>query len=250
MADDVDDLLRRAMATLDRETPAGYFDELPQRTLARLDAPAVDDPGDELARERAARTARAAPPGERTATGAPDARPPGRRWRVAFALAGTGLAAAVVLVLFSATRKRAADDGAGEYSARAAPSAPTGAGIHAQDKPAAAEELTTGTRHQLPESQGSGRWQQGRLSAALAFDSERGHGVVRHARRHGAVVGRGPRGQGGAAVRRDARRGLRRARREVTHVSVVERLAADLPLPAPRGGADARRRRTGHATMK
>jgi len=110
MADDVDDLLRRAMTTLDRETPAGYFDELPARTLARLDS-ALDgdgDPGDELARERAARTARAAPAGtaSQPSQGAsPEPRAPGRRrWGVALLLAGTGLAAAVAVMLFSATR--------------------------------------------------------------------------------------------------------------------------------------------------
>jgi hypothetical protein len=37
MSDDVDDLLRHAMADLDRQVPDGYFDELPGRTLARLD---------------------------------------------------------------------------------------------------------------------------------------------------------------------------------------------------------------------
>jgi hypothetical protein len=34
---DLDDQLRRAMATLDREAPPGYFDTLSARTLARLD---------------------------------------------------------------------------------------------------------------------------------------------------------------------------------------------------------------------
>ncbi len=36
MADDLDNLLRRAMKTLDDEAPSGYFDHLPDRTLARL----------------------------------------------------------------------------------------------------------------------------------------------------------------------------------------------------------------------
>lgn len=43
MSDDVDDLLRRTMATLDRQVPPGYFDTLPARTLARLDDPAIAD---------------------------------------------------------------------------------------------------------------------------------------------------------------------------------------------------------------
>src|SRR5437588_304165 len=40
MSDDVDDLPRRTMATLDRQVPDGYFDTLVSRTLLRLDAPA------------------------------------------------------------------------------------------------------------------------------------------------------------------------------------------------------------------
>jgi hypothetical protein len=43
MADDLDDLLRGAMATLDRQVPSGTFDTLAARTLARLDDPALDD---------------------------------------------------------------------------------------------------------------------------------------------------------------------------------------------------------------
>jgi outer membrane biosynthesis protein TonB len=35
--DDTDDILRAAMKTLDDETPSGYFDALPNRTLARLE---------------------------------------------------------------------------------------------------------------------------------------------------------------------------------------------------------------------
>lgn len=83
MSDQVDDLLRRAMATLDRQVPSGYFDTLADRVAARLDAPAgvaravdatavdapkvdapeiaaraVDAPAvDELARQRARRAA-------------------------------------------------------------------------------------------------------------------------------------------------------------------------------------------------
>jgi hypothetical protein len=44
MSDDTDDLdavLRRTMASLDRQAPAGYFEALPARTLARLDDPAI-----------------------------------------------------------------------------------------------------------------------------------------------------------------------------------------------------------------
>src|SRR4051812_7382192 len=56
MSDDLDELdaaLRRAMAALDREAPAGYFDALPERTLARLDDPAIGELPDEPGRLRA-----------------------------------------------------------------------------------------------------------------------------------------------------------------------------------------------------
>lgn len=38
MADEVDDLLRRTMKTLDDQVPSGYFEALPNRTLQRLEA--------------------------------------------------------------------------------------------------------------------------------------------------------------------------------------------------------------------
>jgi len=44
MSDDVDDLLKHALATLDDQAPAGYFDTLADRTLARLDGPALAEP--------------------------------------------------------------------------------------------------------------------------------------------------------------------------------------------------------------
>ncbi len=37
MSDDLDDLLRRSMKTLDDQVPSGYFDGLPNRTLLRLE---------------------------------------------------------------------------------------------------------------------------------------------------------------------------------------------------------------------
>jgi hypothetical protein len=43
MADDLDELLRRAMKSLDDQVPSGYFEGLPVRTLARLDGPPGDD---------------------------------------------------------------------------------------------------------------------------------------------------------------------------------------------------------------
>jgi hypothetical protein len=72
MTDDVDDLLRRALATLDDQAPASYFETLPDRTLARLDAvPAVV---------------------------------PLRRARRVFAVVGLGLAAAAGATLWVTTR--------------------------------------------------------------------------------------------------------------------------------------------------
>ncbi len=38
MSDDLDQLIRRSMKSLDGDTPSGYFDTLPDRTLARLEA--------------------------------------------------------------------------------------------------------------------------------------------------------------------------------------------------------------------
>ncbi len=55
MADDLDEIdaaLRRAMAALDGEPPAGYFDALPGRTLARLDDPALGELPEEPGRKR------------------------------------------------------------------------------------------------------------------------------------------------------------------------------------------------------
>ena len=37
MPDDMDDQLRAAMKTLDEQVPSGYFEDLPNRTLARLE---------------------------------------------------------------------------------------------------------------------------------------------------------------------------------------------------------------------
>ena len=37
MSDDLDDLIRRTMKTLDDQVPSGYFEALPNRTLARLE---------------------------------------------------------------------------------------------------------------------------------------------------------------------------------------------------------------------
>lgn len=45
MADDLDDLIRRAMKTLDSQAPSGYFDALPTQTLARLEGSMQPNPG-------------------------------------------------------------------------------------------------------------------------------------------------------------------------------------------------------------
>lgn len=62
MSDDLDELdaaLRRAMAALDGEAPAGYFEALPARTLARLDDPEIGELPD-VASERRVRPLRVA----------------------------------------------------------------------------------------------------------------------------------------------------------------------------------------------
>jgi hypothetical protein len=45
MSDDLDDLLRVAMKTLDAEVPSGYFEDLPNRTLARLENSSMQTTG-------------------------------------------------------------------------------------------------------------------------------------------------------------------------------------------------------------
>lgn len=52
MSDDLDDLLRRAMKTLDDQVPSGYFEGLPQRTLARLEDSTMQTTGSSSASDR------------------------------------------------------------------------------------------------------------------------------------------------------------------------------------------------------
>ncbi|TMQ21030.1 MAG: hypothetical protein E6J90_06505 [Deltaproteobacteria bacterium] len=145
MSDD-DDLtlaLRRAMASLDREVPAGYFDALPERTLARLDEPA---------------------------SGALASR--GRSRRRTVAIAGLGVAAAASLVIFLTVRDRPASEAMRDRSVvaasppaqdrAAAPEAPSIARNIAQDRaagsaPALAEPEVPhklATKHAKPASEG------------------------------------------------------------------------------------------------
>src|SRR5262245_15353835 len=124
--DDLNAALRRTMASLDRQVPAGYFEALPERTLARLDDPdigagigqdigaATGDDGDapgtrdlasDLDRARAARAA-AAP----------------RRRNRAVITAGLGAAVAASAVLFVALRSR--DDSRAEHASAPGAMAP------------------------------------------------------------------------------------------------------------------------------
>jgi len=131
MSDEVDDLLRRAMTTLDHQVPEGYFDTLESRTLARLDDPTIgelpsgalpeedaeDVAGiDELARARALRQAGAhasdpgaVSPAVAQAVPLPDQRARGNR-RSIFTVVGLGLAAAAAAVIFVSTHARTASD--------------------------------------------------------------------------------------------------------------------------------------------
>ena len=60
MSDDLDDLLRRSMKTLDDQVPSGYFEGLPQRTLARLEDSSMQTTGTSSSSDPS--TGRVAPP--------------------------------------------------------------------------------------------------------------------------------------------------------------------------------------------
>ena len=56
MADDIDDLLRHAMKTLDDQVPSGYFEALPQRTLGRLEVSLMQTGSDQESSSASATT--------------------------------------------------------------------------------------------------------------------------------------------------------------------------------------------------
>ncbi len=62
MTDDLDDLLRRSMKTLDDQVPSGYFDGLPNRTLARLEDSSIIMQTTQTSSERDASGATGVPP--------------------------------------------------------------------------------------------------------------------------------------------------------------------------------------------
>jgi hypothetical protein len=102
MSDEVDDLLRRAMTTLDRQVPDGYFDTLAGRTLARLDDPALDLAlGTALGELRDTDVVTAAGGGTATALPARSAR---SNRRPILAVVGVGLAAAAGALIFVSSR--------------------------------------------------------------------------------------------------------------------------------------------------
>lgn len=120
MSDDVDDLLRRAMATLDRQVPPGTFETLAERTLARLDAATLPPDGDELARERALRGIPVVPASEPLVpdAGATPSAARTHRSRRRAAILGAGLgvgvaAVAVMLIWFETGADRAPAPGLG-----------------------------------------------------------------------------------------------------------------------------------------
>jgi hypothetical protein len=188
MSDEVDDLLRRTMTALDRQVPDGYFDTLPSRTLARLNDPVFDEPLaedqlrapselgvaavapsesaevpavpalaelaglDDLARERAARDARAAganrtgdpvraTPATDQVTPLPGPRGGGRR-RPILAVAGLGLAAAAGAMVFVSTGERATN--APEVAAASRERAEQAVPMAAPDRGAAANSSSAG----------------------------------------------------------------------------------------------------------
>jgi hypothetical protein len=80
MSDDLDNLLRRAMKTLDDQVPPGYFEDFANRTLARLeDGSMQDEPHDEIAASRSAEAlpvAEAKPPEVKPPALEAEAKPP------------------------------------------------------------------------------------------------------------------------------------------------------------------------------
>jgi len=130
MSDDVDDLLRRTMATLDRQVPPEYFDALPARTLARLDDPTIADAplvalGDDAPRE----------PGSFAGAVPTPLVPRARSRRGAIlAVAGLGLAAAAGVLIFVSIGDRDRSTGAAEQLALPR------AQHYSQEKPAVANE--------------------------------------------------------------------------------------------------------------
>ncbi|HMG54944.1 MAG TPA: hypothetical protein VK601_15710, partial [Kofleriaceae bacterium] len=103
--DDLDAVLRRAMASLDGEVPAGYFDALPARVLARLDDPAIGEA------TGAGPAMQAAPAAASAADSLASARGPGSRGRRAVWIA-IGVAIAASAVIYLGARDRGADSSA------------------------------------------------------------------------------------------------------------------------------------------
>ena len=158
MSDEVDDLLRRTMATLDRQVPDGYFDTLVSRALVRLDDPALAELPDPRADESQdshdedappassapgwkaialAEPAKASDPAPAPAATDQAAVMPGRRApsnrRPIAAVVGLGLAVAAGATIFVGTRDKTASapeaaQAREQVDAVATNRAPTGAG--------------------------------------------------------------------------------------------------------------------------
>jgi len=146
MSDEVDDLLRRTMTTLDRQVPDGYFDTLVSRTLVRLDDAALGEPLDP-------RDAPAAPAIEQAAP------MPGRRARLnrrsIAAVVGLGLAAAAgAMIVVGVRDKTASAPKAAGGSAQAEPPA-TSAPAGAQPPAAPSQNMAAGSAVVAPATAGS-----------------------------------------------------------------------------------------------
>jgi hypothetical protein len=177
MSDPVDDLLRRAMATLDDQTPSGYFDTLADRTLARLDGPALA----------------AGPPSR------------GRRAPVVAAL-GVGLAAAAAAVIFVSLRDR---DAAGPPPSPVSPPASAAPAPTSEQPLRPAQDAVSGQRGAAssgaaaaPRSSDTGGTAEHSAGAAAVSPRVADPAItVEHGA--GAAAGKGG-GAGGAATRQSA----------------------------------------------
>jgi len=144
MSDEVDDLLRRTMATLDRQVPDGYFDTLVSRALVRLDVPALGEPPGPRGHEPQDPHAAATAATDQAAAMSGPRGPSNHRSIVA--VVGLGLAAAAGAMIFVGTRDKTAS--APELAVRRERSeahATNSAPVGAEPKATASETAASGS---------------------------------------------------------------------------------------------------------